>query len=211
MGKTFRREHASGRIFFATELDPTNEEQVADFFHSLDSQNGPKKNWDLIINCIGQLDGDFGGPEKSLNQINPLKLQQDFLVNACVTPLWLKYLRRQFPRDGLSAFITLSARVGSIHDNQLGGWYGYRASKAALNMLIKTASIELKRSKIPCMLIAYHPGTTRTKLSENYLNNTPYTVHSPLECANNLLNQLENWQLEDSGHFYDWKGELIPW
>jgi NAD(P)-dependent dehydrogenase (short-subunit alcohol dehydrogenase family) len=111
----------------------------------------------------------------------------------------------------LSVFATISAKVGSISDNRLGGWYAYRASKAALNMFIKNIAIEFARNKKKIILLSLHPGTTKTELSEPFTKNTKYQLHTPIETAKNLLSVIENKTLDDSGKFFSWDGEELPW
>ena len=113
------------------------------------------------------------------------------------------------PKDGVSIFASLSARVGSIQDNRLGGWVSYRASKAALNQIIKTASIEIARSYPESICVALHPGTVKSALTEKYLNTHDYVL--PEIAAKNLMNVLTGLTPENSGGFFDYLGRPIPW
>ena len=111
-----------------------------------------------------------------------------------------------------SKIILLSARVGSITDNKLGGWYGYRASKSALNMLVKTAQVEFSRRIKKCTLVLYHPGTVDTKLSKPFQGNVPPgKLFSPEFTAMQMLQCVESLQSEQAPHYIDWKGDNIPW
>jgi NAD(P)-dependent dehydrogenase (short-subunit alcohol dehydrogenase family) len=122
----------------------------------------------------------------------------------------MKHLLPRLPRAGRSVFATLSARVGSIGDNRLGGWHAYRASKAALNQLVRTASIELARRAPQAVCVALHPGTVDTALSAPF-SRRGLQVHSPAEAARHLLQVVDTLSAADSGGFYDWRGAAIPW
>jgi NAD(P)-dependent dehydrogenase (short-subunit alcohol dehydrogenase family) len=113
------------------------------------------------------------------------------------------------PRDRVARLAVLSARVGSIGDNHLGGWYGYRAAKAALNQLVRTAAIEAARTHPQSVLVALHPGTVETALAPAQRAGHPSVL--PAEAAGNLLTVIENLQSSASGGFFDWKGEVVPW
>jgi NAD(P)-dependent dehydrogenase (short-subunit alcohol dehydrogenase family) len=111
-----------------------------------------------------------------------------------------------------SILATISAKVGSIGDNQLGGWYGYRASKTALNMFIRTTAIEYKRICPQAILVALHPGTTDTKLSLPFQRNVPpEKLFSVDRTVSQLLNVIDNLALTDSGEFFAWDGSRLPW
>ena len=110
-----------------------------------------------------------------------------------------------------SCFASISAKVGSIEDNRIGGWYGYRSSKAALNMIKRTMAIEFKRSGCRCNLLAIHPGTTVTELSKPYIKNTQLKLHSPDETALNILRIIEDQPFEPEAQFMSWDGQTLPW
>ena len=112
-------------------------------------------------------------------------------------------------RSGKVVFVTLSARVGSISDNRLGGWISYRASKTALNQIVKTASIEAFRKNPDSIFMSVHPGTVRSKLTANYLGNHKFV--EPEEAANNILRLIEQKEAKDTGGFYAYNGEKIPY
>lgn len=188
------------------QLDPTNELAIKSFFESFSD-----KKIDLIINSVGLLHNQELSPEKSLRDINSEQLIQYFKVNSIVTPLIAKYLTDNVSKDKEFCFATISAKVGSISDNRMGGWYGYRASKAALNMFIKTIAIEFSRKYKKSIVLAIHPGTTKTDLSGPFIKNTPYKLHTPKETAKNILSVIENKKSDDTGKFYAWDGEELAW
>ena len=123
--------------------------------------------------------------------------------------LLLKHFRNLLPREERAVFATISARVGSIGDNQLGGWYSYRASKAALNMFVKTASIEIARKRPQAICLALHPGTVRTDLSEPFAGKR--SLMEPVEAATRLLSVIDYSTSRDTGSFIAYDGSLIPW
>ena len=122
----------------------------------------------------------------------------------------MKHVLPRLPRSGKAVFATLSARVGSISDNRLGGWYSYRASKAALNQLVRTAAIELNRRSPEALCIALHPGTVATALSAPFAA-TGLNIHSPSEAARYLLTVIEQLTEDPTGGFFDWRGQQVPW
>jgi NAD(P)-dependent dehydrogenase (short-subunit alcohol dehydrogenase family) len=164
---------------------------------------------DLVIVATGFLHNQSHQPEKSLRQIEPGHLIQSFMINAMGPALVMKYFLPRLARRRRSIFAVLSARVGSIADNQLGGWYSYRASKAALNQLVKTASVELARTNPSAICLALHPGTVETALSAPF-HKTSLQVRSPDEAARDLLAVLENAGPGQSGTFLDYAGTPIP-
>lgn len=164
----------------------------------------------LVINAAGLLHDSKQQPEKSLRDINSDLMANSFAVNAIGPALLMKHFFPLLPRQGRVVFANLSARVGSIGDNGLGGWYGYRASKAALNQLIRTAAIELARTHPDSICVALHPGTVATRLSEPFVGNKR-SPHTPIASARHLLQVIANLTPDDSGRFFDWRGESIPW
>ncbi len=162
----------------------------------------------LIINTIGILHSAEWMPEKKLDDLNPAQLQTLMQVNAIGPGLTIKHFSKLLDPAG-SVMATLSAKVGSIEDNRLGGWYSYRASKAALNMLIKTAAIELARTKPNAALIALHPGTVSSRLSQPFKGQQ---IGRPArDAAQDMLNVLLSLNKEDSGTFMSYSGEKLPW
>ena len=165
---------------------------------------------DLVIVASGILHVDGAGPEKSLRDLSANQLARYFAVNASGPALVAKHFLPLFPREGRAAFAVVGARVGSIGDNRLGGWYGYRASKAALAMLVKTLSIELARTHKHALCVALHPGTVDTKLSEPFQGNVPDgKLFSPELSANAMLDVLYGLTAQDSGGHFAWDGERI--
>ena len=189
-------------------VDPTQEESLAAFCQGITNKS---PQMDLTINCVGVLNDSACRPEKSLHQVSMQSLTHSFAVNAAVTPLLAKELLPLIRRSPLAVFSSVSAKVGSIEDNSLGGWYGYRASKAALNMFLKNIAIECSHRSIRCIALALHPGTTRTSLSEPYLKNSKLKIHSASQTASNMLAVLEGKTLRDSGRFFSWDQTEIPW
>lgn len=163
----------------------------------------------LVINAAGLLhDGDLR-PEKSLRELDPERLARAFAVNATGPALLMKHLLPRLPRTGRSVFACLSARVGSIGDNRLGGWYTYRASKAALNQLLHTAAVELARTHPDAICIALHPGTVATRLSAPFVRGDQ--AMAPPQAARNLLAVIGSLAPAQSGGFLDWRGAPVPW
>ena len=150
-------------------------------------------------------------PEKRLEDINEAALSAYFGTNSITPALWLKHLVNIVSKEG-STLVCLSARVGSISDNGLGGWYGYRASKAALNMFVKTASVEYKRRVKNTILVCYHPGTVDTGLSKPFQKNVAAKkLFTPEFTAKQLITHLSQVDREQVCHFIDWNGEVVTW
>jgi NAD(P)-dependent dehydrogenase (short-subunit alcohol dehydrogenase family) len=164
---------------------------------------------DLILVATGALAPPGLGPEKTLRALDPAQLAAQFALNATGPMLVLKYALRLMPRDGRAVFAALSARVGSIGDNALGGWYSYRASKAALNQMLHTAAIEVARSHRHAVIAALHPGTVDTGFGAAFHRGRA-TV-TPSDAAANLLAVIDRLTPADSGGFFDWAGDRIPW
>jgi NAD(P)-dependent dehydrogenase (short-subunit alcohol dehydrogenase family) len=167
---------------------------------------------DWVINCVGMLHDDKQGPEKSLASVDPDFFSQNMATNTLPTLLLAKHFTPLVAKSANPKLVTLSARVGSISDNQLGGWYSYRASKAALNMLIKTIAIEWQRSIKHGCVLALHPGTTNTPLSKPFQKNVPESkLFTPDYVAQQLLSIVVDSTPHQSGSFYSYSGEEIPW
>ncbi|AFZ48782.1 short-chain dehydrogenase/reductase SDR [Cyanobacterium stanieri PCC 7202] len=166
----------------------------------------------VVINCVGILhEGDIE-PEKSLKHINPDKLLHYFQVNAIPTVLLAKHLLPLLKHSQPSIFASISAKVGSIEDNYLGGWYGYRASKSALNMFLKNIAIEYNRVSKKTIVVALHPGTTNTKLSKPFQGNvSPEKLFSVERCTSQLLSIINRLTKDDHGKFFSWDGSILPW
>lgn len=184
-------------------LEVTQEASVA---QALGALEGP---FDLILVATGALVIDGSGPEKSLKAVTAAALAAQFAVNAIGPALMMKHALRLMPRDRVAKLAVLSARVGSIGDNGLGGWYGYRAAKAALNQLVRTASVEATRTHPQSVLVALHPGTVATALAPAQRAGHPAVP--PAEAAAHLLAVLDRLGPADTGGFFDWRGEVVPW
>jgi NAD(P)-dependent dehydrogenase (short-subunit alcohol dehydrogenase family) len=170
------------------------------------------KQLHLAIYCVGVLHDQNLTPEKSLKQIKAENLIYSFQVNSIGAVLLAKHLMPLFNKTERSIFASISAKVGSISDNRLGGWYGYRASKAALNMFLKTTAIEYSRRCPKTIVVALHPGTTDTQLSQPFQKNVPTDKLFPVEHTVDLLSQvISNLSLQDSGEFFSWDGTKLPW
>ena len=164
----------------------------------------------LVIDATGFLHGNGFGPEKSWNQIDPVHMATAFAVNAIGPALLMKHFLPLLAPAGRTVFATLSAKVGSIGDNHLGGWYSYRASKAALNQLVRTAAIELKRRRPAAICVALHPGTVESALSKPYAKGG-LTVRTPAEAARRLLETIEGLRVDASGGFFACDGGRLEW
>jgi hypothetical protein len=152
----------------------------------------------LVIDATGFLHDELQGPEKSWRQLDAAKLARAFALNAIGPALIMKHVLPLLPRTGKAVFATLSARVGSIGDNRLGGWYSYRASKAGLNQLVRTAAVELARRAPEAICIALHPGTVATPLSAPFTA-TGREVHAPAGSAGHLLAVIDGLSADASG------------
>lgn len=182
-------------------FDITDETSVNQHLSALEG------SFDLIFVATGALSSD-GGPEKSLRAVTVDEMQKIFMINAVGPALVLRHAPKLLPRNAPSVFAALSARVGSIGDNRLGGWYSYRASKSALNQIIKTASVELARTHKHLACVALHPGTVRTEFTKNY---PQHDAVAPSQAAENLVNVVTGLTAADTGSFFDWAGQPVAW
>ena len=164
----------------------------------------------LAIDATGFLHDEAQMPEKSLRELDACRLARSFALNAIGPALLMKHLLPALPREGRAVFATLSARVGSIGDNRLGGWYGYRASKAALNQFVRTAAVELARRSPAAICVALHPGTVATGLSAPFAA-AGLDVQAPEVAAARLLAVIDRLTPTESGGFFDHRGEAVPW
>ena len=188
-------------------LDLTDEASIAAACAALG--DGPPLR--LVIVATGLLhDGEFQ-PEKTFRALDATQLARSFAVNAIGPALVAKHVLPLLPRDGRSVFAVLSARVGSIGDNRLGGWYGYRASKAALNQIVRTLAVEVRRTRPNAIVVTLHPGTVQTGLSQPFSGAVkPGGVFSAEEAAGHLLRVIDHLRPDDSGGFFAWDGSPIP-
>ena len=185
-------------------LDITDEASITHHLTPLQGQL-----FDLIVIATGALEIAGASPEKTIRQISAQALMDQFAVNAIGPALVMKHALPLLPKDRRAVMAALSARVGSIGDNRLGGWYGYRAAKAALNQMIRSTAIELARSHPQAICLALHPGTVATEFTRKYLGRHP--VVPPTEAAQNILRVIDARTAYDSGGFYDWAGTPVPW
>lgn len=186
-------------------LDLTDEATVARAAARLAGEGGAI---DLLFDATGALDIDGQGPEKSMRALDPAAMMRQFAVNAVGPALLIKHFAPLLARDRRAVFATLSARVGSIGDNRLGGWISYRSAKAALNQIVRTASVELSRTHPKALLVALHPGTVETGLTAAYPNARKV---SPRQSAEALLGVLDTLPVSATGGFYAYDGQPIEW
>ena len=165
----------------------------------------------LVIVATGILHGDDISPEKTLRALDPAAMAAVFAVNTIGPALVAKHFVPLLARTGRSMFAALSARVGSIEDNRLGGWYSYRASKAALNQILRTLSIEVARSRPDAIVVGLHPGTVASPLSRPFRpDTTAEGVFQPEVSAGHLLRVLDALERKDTGGVFAWDGTRIP-
>ncbi len=191
----------------AGSIDLTNEQSIATAAAAIKAIDMPLR---LVLVATGLLHDDQLQPEKSWRHLDADRLARSFAVNATGPALIAKHFLPLLPREGKAVFAAISAKVGSIGDNHLGGWYGYRAAKAALNQLIHTAAIELQRTRPDAFCVTLHPGTVATPLS------APFTAsgHDPVTAefaAARLLSVIDNLRAADNGRMLDHTGQPLPW
>ncbi|MCC5854772.1 MAG: SDR family NAD(P)-dependent oxidoreductase [Idiomarina sp.] len=167
---------------------------------------------DGVISTIGWLHRDEWMPERRIEQLNDEQLAAYFYDNAVIPAMLLQSLKPLLPKKAPAFVAQLGAKVGSIGDNELGGWYGYRASKAALNMLFKTAAIEFRRTHKQLTLSVIHPGTTDTDLSEPFQERLPADkLFTPELSAQRIWQVIQSRTPNESGGFWFWDGTPLPW
>jgi NAD(P)-dependent dehydrogenase (short-subunit alcohol dehydrogenase family) len=188
-------------------IDIIDEASVAAAASAVDRHELPLR---LVIHAAGTLDQQGCRAEKTWRHIDPVAMQRAFAINSIGPALVMKHFLPRLARDGRSVFAALSARVGSIGDNRLGGWYSYRASKAALNQLVRTAAIELRRSHPHAVCVAIHPGTVTTKLTADHDTGRLH-VQAPEEAATRILAVLSRLDAGHSGQFLDQRGDTVQW
>ena len=165
--------------------------------------------FDLVLVATGALEIEGAAPEKTMRAVSHKAMMDQFALNAVGPALVLSRAQRLLPRDRRSVLAVLSARVGSIGDNRMGGWVSYRAAKAAVNQIVHTAAIELSRTHPQSICVALHPGTVKTPFTEKYLGRHPAV--EPELAAENLLSVIDGLTPQNSGGFFDWAGKPIPW
>ncbi|WP_058368773.1 SDR family oxidoreductase [Psychrobacter sp. ENNN9_III] len=217
--KVFATYHKSVPNFEADNLhwlqmDVSDESSIKQAADNIKQQS---THLDWVINCVGLLHTEKSQPEKALRQVETEFFLQNMQINALAGLLIAKHIRPLLAKskrstDKPAIFSTISARVGSISDNRLGGWYSYRMSKAALNMGMKNLSIEWGRSLKDVCIVVMQPGTVNTQLSAPFQSNVADgRLFSPAYSAECLLEVLSNMTAAQSGSFVDWAGESIPW
>ena len=180
----------------------SDEEKILKFSESIEG------TFNLIINATGVLQTTEEGPEKTINVVKQKLMIDMMTINAIGPALLLKNFSKKLDKTKFSVFVNLSARVGSITDNRLGGWISYRSSKAALNQIIKTSSIEINRRNKNAICVGLHPGTVKTKFTEKFQNTTE-TI-SPDESVKMMMNVVENLSVDDNGYCFAYDGKVIP-
>jgi len=169
-------------------------------------------SFDWLINCAGFLHDTASGPEKAISQFDTDHFSQCMRINCLSTMLLAKHAGPLLKRSERGIFAAITAKVGSIENNRLGGWYSYRASKAAANMTLKNLSIEWQRSAPNVRVLALHPGTTDTRLSKPFQKRVaPEKLFSPEKVATLLLAQLDQAHSQPSGRFIAYDGEELSW
>ncbi len=183
-------------------FDISDEERILKFSESIEG------SFNLIINAIGVLQTTEEGPEKTINVVKQKSMIDMMTINAIGPALLLKNFSKKLDKTKFSVFVNLSARVGSITDNRLGGWISYRSSKAALNQIIKTSSIEINRRNKNAICVGLHPGTVKTRFTEKFQNTTE-TI-SPEGSVEMMMKVVENLSVDDNGYCFAYDGKVIP-
>nr|WP_320125134.1 SDR family oxidoreductase [uncultured Shewanella sp.] len=187
------------------QLDVTNEAEIKQLSEQL-------TELDWLINCVGILHTQDKGPEKSLQSLDIDFFQHNLTLNTLPSVMLVKHFCHALKQSSSARFAVISAKVGSISDNRLGGWYSYRASKAALNMFLKTLSIEWQRTMKHCVVLSLHPGTTDTPLSQPFQQSVPKgKLFTPEYVANCLLPIIANATPAQTGRFFAYDGTELPW
>lgn len=186
------------------DVDPTDEASVARAASLIETL-------DLAIVTTGMLHDDRQRPERALKELAPETLARSFAINTIAPAIAAKHLIPKMPRDRRAIFAVLGARVGSIGDNRSGGWHGYRASKAALVMLMKTIAIEVARTRPEAIIVTLHPGTVDTAMSKPFQGNVPSeTLFTAAQSAESLLAVIGRLTPADTGGHFAWDGARIP-
>ena len=200
-----RRPGSHGHVLGEPRIDVLSEASIAAAAQAL-AGSAP---YHVTVNATGAVHLDATAPEKRLAELPADALMRAFAINAIAPALLIKHFTPLLPGAGRCLFASLSARVGSIGDNRKGGWYGYRASKAAQNMLVKTAAIEVARRRPEAVLAALHPGTVASRLSAAVIGDAPVTA--PADAAAHLLAVLDALTPAQSGGFFAYDGSVIAW
>lgn len=202
-----RKSLASAPKITAHSFDLEDEASICEAVR-LASACGPP---DLAIVATGLLHDGHMQPEKTFRALDPALLAKAYAINAIGPALIARHVLPLLPRDSKSVFAALSARVGSISDNRTGGWHAYRASKAALNMLVRTCAIELRVKNPAALCVTLHPGTVDTTMSKPFQANVPAPrLFAPETAAAHLLTVIDRLTPADSGQLFAWDGAAIP-
>ncbi len=185
------------------EVDPTEEDSIVRAAAAIETI-------ELAIVTTGMLHDAQQRPERALKELDPAKLARSLAINTIAPAIVAKHLIPKMPRDRRAVFAVLGARVGSIGDNRTGGWHGYRASKAALVMLMKTIAIEVARTRPHAIVVTLHPGTVDTGMSKPFQGNvTPEKLFTPARAAEQLIGVIDSLTPADSGGHFAWDGSRI--
>ncbi|MEM7241982.1 MAG: SDR family NAD(P)-dependent oxidoreductase [Pseudomonadota bacterium] len=184
-------------------FDVTDEASVAGFASNFNAE------FDLICVATGGLMADQHPPEKRLAAMTSAAMADHFALNALGPALCLKYFSPKLPKSKPSCFGVLTAKIGSITDNKLGGWISYRAAKAAANQVVRTSAIELTRTRPMAALIALHPGTVATEMTKDYVKTNP--ARDPSVAAQDLISVMTRVTAKDTGKFFAYDGSQLPW
>ncbi len=190
----------------APPVDLCEEQSIANAAEEIESAEAPPS---LIIVATGVLHSKDKGPEKSLRELDPDWMLENFRINTVGPALVAKHFLPLMPRSGRTCLAILSARVGSISDNRLGGWHSYRASKAALNMLVRNIAIEWQRRNPDAIIVGLHPGTVETPLSAPFKGNPAHERFAPSQAAKQLLDVLDALNPAHSGQLFAYDGTLV--
>ncbi|MCR9125799.1 MAG: SDR family NAD(P)-dependent oxidoreductase [Rhodobacteraceae bacterium] len=184
-------------------LDLTDEASVTRVLSTLEGR------FDTVLVATGALEIAGAAPEKTIRAVSQRAMMDQFALNAVGPALILAHAGRLLVRDRRAVFGVLSARVGSIGDNRIGGWISYRAAKAAVNQIVHTGAIELARTHPRAVCVSLHPGTVRTAFTERYVGRHPAVA--PDVAAARLVRVIDGLTPAQSGGFFDWAGEAVPW
>jgi NAD(P)-dependent dehydrogenase (short-subunit alcohol dehydrogenase family) len=185
------------------EVDPTDEDSIVRAAATIETL-------DIAIVTTGMLHDAHQRPERALKELDPAAIARSFAINSIAPAIVAKHLIPKMPRDRRAVFAVLGARVGSIGDNRTGGWHGYRASKAALVMLMKTIAIETARTRPNAIIVTLHPGTVNTGMSKPFQGNVaPEKLFTPALAAEQLLKVINGLTPADSGGHFAWDGSRI--
>lgn len=185
-------------------LDFTDDSSIEKFLRNMNTK------FELILFCQGVLKVGESTPEKTAKKINPLEFKKVFDINFFGPAFILSQFDKLIDKKNKTMVVVLSAMVGSISENKIGGWYSYRCSKTALNMYIKNLQIELKRLHYNCMCMAIHPGTTHSNLSQKFLSNVKHKIWTPEGSAKNILHIIQT-KYANEECFFNWDGRVIKW